>query len=50
MRVSYPTSANGIIVLLNSLNPKILEVPNMSKKREKILAKEKILDEDAMHV
>ena len=34
-------SANGIIVLLNSLNSKSLEVRNTSEKREKILAKSK---------
>ena len=46
---SYPTSANGIIVLLNSLNSKSLEVRNTSgEKSEKIRAKSKKLDEDAM--
>ena len=48
MIISYPTSANEIIVLLNSVNSKSLEVRNTSEKREKILAKSKKLDEDAM--
>ena len=39
--VSYPTSANGIIVLLNSLHYKSLEVRNTSAKMEKIVAKSK---------
>ena len=44
----YPTSANGIIVLLNSLNSKSLKVRNTSKESEKIRAKSKKLDEVAM--
>ena len=40
------TSANGIIVLLNSLNFKNLKVRNTSEKSEKISAKSKKLDED----
>ena len=37
-----------MIVLLNSLNSKSLEVRNTSEKREKILAKSKKLDEGVM--
>ena len=46
--MSHPTSANGIIVLLSSLNSKSLEVRNTSEKSEKIRAKSKKLYEDAM--
>ena len=45
--VSYTTSANGIIVLLNSFNSKSLEVRHTSEKSEKIRAKSNKLDEDA---
>ena len=45
--VSYPTSANGII-LLNSLNSKNLKYEIRAEKARKSVGNRKKLDEDAM--
>ena len=47
-QVSYPTSANGIIVLLNSLNSKNLKYEIRAKKARKPERNRKKLDEDAL--
>jgi len=46
--VAYPASANGIVVLLNSLNSKNLKYEIRAKKARKSERNRKKLDEDAM--
>ena len=48
--MSYPTSANGIIVLLNSLNFENSKYEIRAKKAKKSVRNRKKLDEDAMYM